>query len=424
MRRILSSTIRSGFDGVRQVLAGARLSAALAAALVPAVLVLPACGTDAESPAGAVVRDSAGVRILEYSGTPAVESPLAFSPEPVYRYGADTAHYQFQSIRAGRLLPGGGAAIFDGGNTEIVLVEPDGASGLVLAREGRGPGDVSWVFALLALGGDSLLVQDMGNDKFMLLVGGELARIVNVHEFDQSLQALGRDPAGRLLMISASFRSGFPEEWLAGHMVLFDLESRAADTVAAYDWVRSQPPRGEGSRNPYPDWGYVTAAGGRFVYGRSDRAELVWHRSDGTVAQIVRWEPERNYPTDEHWKVFEEGMRLRLQVANPHLASGSAEMRDFLDEAVAAYEVDPAESLPLFERPFGDEEGRLWLGDYVVVGSETPRYTIFAPGGEWLGTVEVPAGLRILDVAGGRALGVVEDEMEVESLVVYRVLGR
>ena len=424
MRRILSSTIPSGVDGVRQVLAGARLSAALAAALVPAILVLPACGTDAESPAGGVVRDSAGVRILEYSGTPAVESPLAFSPEPVYRYGADTAHYQFQSIVEGRLLPGGSAAIFDGGNTEIVLVEPDGASGEVLAREGRGPGDVSYVSALLALGGDSLLVQDMGNDKFMLLAAGELVRTVNVHAFDQSLDALGRDPAGRLLMISAGFRSGFPEEWLAGHMVLFDLESSAADTVAAYDWVRSQPPRGEGSRNPYPDWGYVTAAGGRFVYGRSDRAELVWHRSDGTVAQIVRWEPERTHPTDEHWKVFEEDRRPTLARINPHLAPGSPAMKAFLDRAMADFEVDPATPLPLFEPPFGDDEGRLWVGDYVVAGSEAPRYTIFAPNGEWLGVVGVPDGLRILDVSGGLVLGVVEDEMEVESVVVYRVLGR
>ena len=48
---------------------------------------------------------------------------------------------------------------------------------------------------------------------------------------------------------------------------------------------------------------------------------------------------------------------------------------------------------------------------------------VISPNGEWLGRVDAPPDLRILDVAGGRVLGVLKDEMDVESVVVYELIG-
>ncbi len=36
--------------------------------------------------------------------------------------------------------------------------------------------------------------------------------------------------------------------------------------------------------------------------------------------------------------------------------------------------------------------------------------------------VDAPPGLRILDVAHGRVLGIVKDELDVESVVVYELI--
>ena len=49
-------------------------------------------------------------------------------------------------------------------------------------------------------------------------------------------------------------------------------------------------------------------------------------------------------------------------------------------------------------------------------------YSILAPDGTWLGEVRAPEGVRLLDVAQGRALGVFTDELGVESLVLYELL--
>ena len=57
------------------------------------------------------------------------------------------------------------------------------------------------------------------------------------------------------------------------------------------------------------------------------------------------------------------------------------------------------------------------------VNAEGRGDTVIGPDGEWLGTVETPPRFRILDVAGGLVLGVELDEMDVENVVVYELIG-
>ena len=54
---------------------------------------------------------------------------------------------------------------------------------------------------------------------------------------------------------------------------------------------------------------------------------------------------------------------------------------------------------------------------------EGAPYTVISPDGSWLGHVETPPKLRILDVTGGFVLGVLRDEMDVENVVVYELVG-
>ena len=80
------------------------------------------------------------------------------------------------------------------------------------------------------------------------------------------------------------------EEWLAGHMTLFNIETGALDTVASYDHFHR-----ERSGQPWPiirPVGEVTVAAGRFVHTRSDRPEITWRMPDGKIIRIVRWRPE------------------------------------------------------------------------------------------------------------------------------------
>lgn len=381
-----------------------------------------ACQADSPPAAEPSVRDSAGVRIVEYAATPEPASPFVFSSLPLYSYGAGLEDYAFQRIWRGVLLPDGSATVADAANREVVSIGPDGIFGGRLAGPGDGPGEINMVAGLLPAGRDSLLVHDFGHARLTLFAGGEPVREVDTRLLNRGLSVRGLDAGGQALMTSASYRSGFREPWLQGYMVRFDMGTGAVDTVASYDWLPSSPR--EGPENPFGPLGLVTVARGRFVYLRSDRPEVIWRNSDGTPHQIVRWRSAPTYPDDEDWRLYEASLRAQLRLANPHIQSDE-EFEEFASRVLAGREMAPNEPLPLVGELFADREGRVWLGDWAADAPllGTTRYSVLAPDGGWLGDVHVPPRVRILDVAGRRVLGVARDELGVESVVVYELLS-
>ena len=258
--------------------------------LFVAVAGLAACGNRSPSSTNIPVQfeDSAGVRIVQYAGVPKIEPPFAIAEEPLYRHGTNPGNYEFQANNVGRLFPNGSAVVADRENSELVVLSPDGATHEVLARRGEGPGDVIYPYSMFVLGQDSVLVPDRRQSRITLFVGDSAARIARLPRVGH-LGVAGIGPSGELLLFDrVPYRSwvDIEEEWLAGHMSLFDTETGALDTVASYDHF---PRDVQGLMNPIRAVGWVTAANGRFVYTRSDRPEVTWRLPDGTVERIVRW---------------------------------------------------------------------------------------------------------------------------------------
>ncbi len=374
-----------------------------------------------------LVRDSAGVRVVEYPGPPDTVDLLALSPEPIYAHGNREGHYPFQHIRAGRLLPGGGAVISDAANREVVLFAPDGSFDGVLAGAGEGPGDVGGgTTSLIVLGPDSILAQDALNAQFTLFAGGAPVRNTSLREHFRELlgtMAAGADSAGNPLLVTY----GWPGEsepppvdtWLRGHVIRLDLGTRVFDTLAAWDGMLNPAP---GPVSPFLPDGSVAFTGQHFVQGRADTPELIWRRQDGAVSRIVRWHPDRRYPTAADWEAFLDRWRRVYDARDIAQSDRARLMRELRDRYQPDYDVP----LPLWQDLVGDDEGRVWMADYQI---DTGRqgasgYVIMGPDGQWLGRVEAPERIRILDVARGLLLAVVEDEMDAQSIVVYGVTGR
>ncbi|MDE2796569.1 MAG: hypothetical protein OXL34_17270 [Gemmatimonadota bacterium] len=380
-----------------------------------ATLALFACAGDTTQIADAVVQDSAGVRIVQHTGAPDAEPPFAFAPEPVYRHGDSPGDYAFARIWRGILLGDGSAAIFDAGSSEVVRLNPDGTFHSVLAPAGEGPGEVSrLVTSMFAVGQDGILVLDLGQTRSSLFVNDALAHTASILDLRgaTSLWPMGIDDAGRFLVATSSFLPGFEEEWLFGHMARYDPETGAVDTVGSYKFV-------PGESNPAPGIGDVFVSGGQFVYVRTDIPEVVWHLADGTVRQIARWQLDPRYLTEEDLEAIEPILRDRFRFANP--GASDEEVESMTKRNMAGHEADLGNPIEHFKSPFADAEGRVWLPTSMpgVPGEGVPPYTVISSEGEWLGTMDGPAELRILDVGRGRVLGIVTDEMGVESVVVY-----
>ena len=380
--------------------------------------VLAACGGDPglAGDAQVQVRDSSGVRIVEYAGEPEIEAPFALAAEPLYRHGANAGDYEFQSVDAGRLFPDGGAVVAEWYG-EVVVLSPDGTTHEVLARVGEGPGEVIEPYSMFVLGQDSVLVPDRRQSRLTLFVGDSVARIVSLPRAAH-FGVAGIGSSGELLLWNRyPYRSWFDieEEWLAGHMTLFDVGTGVLDTVASYDHV---PRATRGAANPIiRPAGEVTAASGRFVYTRSDRPEITWRLPDGTVTRIVRWRPEPTLLTEE---LLEGGEAYNRMIGRMNYGVSDARLEEIIQEDMSRYRAMIGQPIPLFGPPFADSDGNVWLPSYrPAYPEEGSPYTVISPDGEWLGQVETPPRFRILDVTGGLVLGVLRDELDVENVVVY-----
>ena len=388
---------------------------------------LAACQSDPRPPvdAGVHIEDRAGVRIVEHAQAPVTEAPFRLAPEPLYRYGAGPGDYMFTWVTAGALLSNGSAAIYDAESGDLVLLEPDGRSGSVLARRGEGPAELGGPpKAMLPLGRDSLLIQDYMNTRFSLFAGGAFVRTTTISpELSQAFGARGISGDGDILMSSTRSVRPSPEGWEAGYVVRLDLAGGATDTIASYDWVPPQPPVRPRTRNPASHFGGVAPVRGEFVQGRTDTPELTWRRADGSIRQIVRWQPEWVYPTDEHRDRLAK--ELEAGILEEMGAMTDAERTGMLERMLATWQFDTDKPLPLFTGLMADDEGRVWLREYYPSLETTTRsYIVFSPDGLRLGRVSIPEGLRVFRVHGGRVLGVIKGEMDVLSVVVYELVER
>lgn len=242
-------------------------------------------------------------------------------------------------------------------------------------------------------------------------------------ELSQAFGARGISEDGAILMSSTRSVRPSPEGWEAGYMVRLDLASGATDTIASYDWVPPQPPVRPRTRNPASHFGGVAPVRGEFVQGRTDTPELTWRRADGSIRQIVRWQPEWVYPADEHRDQLAK--ELEAGILEEMGAMTEAERARMLEGMLALWQFDTDKPLPLFTGLMADDEGRVWLREYYPSLETTTRsYIVFSPDGLRLGRVSIPEGLRVFGVHGGRVLGVMKGEMDVLSVVVYELVER
>ena len=383
---------------------------------------LAACGGD-DARTGDVqvqIKDSADVRIVEYAGVPEVDPHFVLAEEPVYRHGSNPGDYEFQGINVGRLFPDGGAVVADRWNSDVVVVSPDGTTHEVLAKRGEGPGEVVYPYSMFVLGQDSVLVPDRRLSRLTLFVGDSVVHMARLPRSGH-LGVAGIGSSGELLLMHRTpYRSWFDieEEWLAGHMYRFETDTGALDTVASYDhWPRER----SGLINPIRPVGEVTVATGRFVQTRSDRPEIIWRLPDGTVRQIVRWRPESTLLTEELLEPVEAYERM---IGWLNYRVSEARLDEIVQENMSRYRAMIGQPVPLFGSPFADADGNVWLPSYrPAYPEEGSPYTVISSDGEWLGKVETPPRFRILDVTGRLVLGVLRDEMDVENVVVYELVG-
>ena len=409
---------------------------------VPLILpaVLAACSEpDAEpapedaSPAAVApavqVEDSAGV-VVRRSPASALER-IAYDvvPDPaVLIDGSEGGGQPLHAVGALAFGPEGRIAIAERGEMGVRMHAANGARLRVIGREGQGPGEFG---ALNGVGfrADSMFVFDSRWFRISVFdpAGEYVRQVVPESAWGARPRWYAFAPGGGILTTSRGAAAdlvwgmhgfdGAPIRSFADapspaapRMALMVPSSAHAGPSEPLPLFVAQPVAG-----PWRDGMVVTS-------GRDYRLEF--RDASGAVTEV--WSVSDAVPpsvTDAHVSAA----RRRA------LASTDPEQRPLVERRWS--NVDPAERFPAFGAPSGivftdspqmleAEDGALWVRAFPAppVGDEAeagPRWWVFGADGALLGAVDFPPRFELHAVGDAGALGILEDEWDVQRVAVF-----
>ena len=394
--------------------------------MAPVVLLtLSGCGAGAASGPTAVVRDSAGVTIVENSGATLPEGSgwsLGLDPSLIIGSFDGPEENQLFRVRGAMRLPDGRIAVANEGTQEIRFYGPDGGHLLSMGGEGEGPGEFS---APLLAGrlGDSLVVLDRRLRRISLLHPDQgFVRSLAIAEPVAAYPIMGWFFSTGSMLIqdlpgldSGGFDQGFqraPVPYKSCDMTGALLTDFGALPGAENVTVTRQTNHGLATilqSVPFGKAPQVAVAGDRMYFGSQDDFEIQVLRSDGTLERIIRMNRAQVPVTDADLGAFvEEDLAGRDESERPS-------RRQTLDE------MPRMEFYPAHGALIADGEGYLFVEDYRTPGMDRVPVSVFDPEGALVGRFELPGDLRVLEIGENHLLAVHEDELEVEYLHLYEM---
>ena len=396
-----------------------------------AVMTTLACDTpangaaaDAESLARqAVIRDSAGVGIVENPNPPA-DSRLGWevAADPVVSIGAleGAEPYLLDRVRGALTLADGRIVVEDIGPDELRVFDPSGRYQSTWGGAGAGPGEFDNLLGMDRWPGDSLIT--------WFAQGRRLTVFDNRGNFGRTFAlegAVHRSPAvalptGRILARETVLPES-RQDGLQRDEVIYQMHgAEGAQLGRLGTFVGGETHREySGNRTRVMSlifdhdiasfmWGDLVVVAPNYSY------EIRAFDADGALMRIVRRDHEVVARTDAHLdayiddRVMREPERLR------------ADKRRTLWERFEG--VPLPETHPAFVTAIADVLDHLWVREYRLpgAGDADPLWTIFDPEGRVLGLVETPAVLTdIYEIGEGYILGRATDELGVEYVRVW-----
>jgi hypothetical protein len=390
--------------------------------ILAALLSTAACdaGTDARD---VVVRDSAGIQIVE-SPTGLADSTYdrRLEADPILDIGVveGAPEYQLFRVTSAQLLPDSRLVVANGGTQELRFFDMEGRFLYAVGGQGGGPGEYELPLLLPSPEADTIVVYDVFARRFTTLtMDGSLVRTTTPTSSLGTAVALIADQ--RLVTNSNTARIGVdsPEGVVTNEVLVrvIQLEPPGDDTIARFEgpdlFAWNQNGRVGFTQVPFDASPTVTAGAGRIHVALGRVPEVHTFDADGRLQRIVRIAHPRTPITRAQFDSY-----VAAQVARARDDAEAIEVR-------RRYAQTPMrDALPAHQRALVDAAGNVWLERYREDAAAAPRWTVIDSAGKPRGTITLSAGVRILTIGEDLVVGTVRDEVDVEHVIVWRLVPR
>lgn len=404
-------------------------------------------GCDAAADGGSatetIVRDSAGVTIVENSSPHGVTpAPLMLSEEPVLEIGVldGAPEYQLHQVRQAGRLSDGRIFIANGGSSQLRFYDTDGGFLGSVGRQGEGPGEFQSLTFARAMDGDSILVFD-NRSRRITIIAPDMSF---AHDFtplgaDESaapLNIVGALAGGTLLaraqmsfMGDGGIEDGFRRDPVNFSIGLPGEEPVQVDPIPGAEMhLRTSTSGGnlvsvQMMGIPYARNALTASGPAHFFLGSNETYEVRRFTADGRLDAIIRSDhvplrPVTPELVDLHADELIERQAQALG-SEPDAAEAATMRESFRD-------LQRVPSLPVYRSLVADDAARLWVQEYALPGEEreSDGWILFDEDGRMLGGVQFPVDFRPLFIDAEVMIGVARDEYDVEYVRVYALQGR
>ncbi|MFW6088785.1 MAG: 6-bladed beta-propeller [Gemmatimonadota bacterium] len=373
-------------------------------------------GPDPDS-SGAVVRDSAGITIVE-NFTPAWGADKAWrlSDEPDLVIGSldGPAPYTFSAPRP-YALSDGRILVAELAQQEIRIFSADGEHLLTAGGKGDGPGEFTRLNDLVVLPGDTILAFDGGHMRFTAFDdAGTLLDMATLDFPTDTWRGRFFGVVDTLRVVGRSFASddtsGLSRERI--EVALHDSSGErrlVVDTLNGRRLLERETPNDLvlSTLLPFEPEGAAVAGNGRIYSTAADRVDVRVHAADGTLERIIRLDRPARPVTDETVRRHMEGVEEQFEQFDTPVEFRAA-FREMNERAARSSDV-----LPMVRDLKVESSGHLLVIPWAARWEATPPALVFDTEGRWLGELEVPDGHAVSSLASDHALATWLDELDI-----------
>lgn len=415
---------------LRYPLHSRRIPWARAGVLLASAATLAACAEEPAATDSWAVEVDTVAGILHVTNVPPASGPaVTLHGVEEMRVGSVTGSGPdaFGHIRSLALLPDGRFAVADGQPQEVRVFAADGAHQRTFGGEGEGPGDLAGLQGVMTDPDGLLRVPEQGNAR-MSLFDPDSGFVSSLPLRFSSHSGVGPwdavvDPAGRWI-VDSSGQFGEGRFW--SMVRIYDPDMQQTDSVPYYDYT-------DDFGDDVPGAWFINLGNGASTWARipfypqpwqtlTSRGQF-WSTTGGSpLLEAHRWTPTG----DTLLTLRSQRRPAPVTVAERDSAMKAA--RDRLEQMIPTPpSLNPAEvpdtKPPVFAISVDDGD-RLWVRLTEHHAAPTV-YDVFDLDGRHVETVELPGRVdRYVPptIVGDRVWAVVIDELDVQSVVRYRLV--